>query len=813
MKKLKNIRFLLVLVFIFPFLSYGMAPSPAPGAPQMAGVPPMSPEELSKWQEEVTKEIDQFVNTLSPEEQAQFHKDVDELTKVMSQMSEEELVEFIGGMFPEEGAAPVPGAPMPAEEPIVCPLPAPAPEKFQPTAPAKSIEAAQKLIDDIIAHAEHFMRKAQIIPELPGKIEQWVEKNKIKEWNADISWEILKNKIELFIQQLHTLKELDPVSKTHRHLSDLVQNERLYNNLAHIRDTLVRYEAAVEAPAFGLGKVTSQSRAAIRSVLSKFVEAFYKMDVLEDIKKLLEKYEPRAKILREEEETSRKKAVEESKKERVGAPKRETKMPETGKRSTDYTGNDYGYPSYGYNPYYEPGYDQYYAPEQRGGYGAPSGNQAKPGEKGPGGAKGGTPGKTSGGAEAGQKPGGKDEAVKKKDETPLDAGSIRKLDKLEKLMQETAQALNQGQLPKISDHMFDKSPVDIETAINYLPAAKKKLKNLLDQIKSFKLNKEQKALAGEIKAIFKDNKAAFENINAQVQKIMAKLNDASADKQYAYFAREKDRASKDIVGQIQSPESLEAVMLLIQQIAKEIGVTLEAKTMKLPEEPKAPSMKEAANKKGATEESMVSEQQKKGKQQKEEKAKAAGQGQQPAAKRAAARVAPAQPAAPLEGFVLDRALRKIDQQLDTIDTQLTNLQDIQKHIADINQQASQAHATRITQVTEGVQKLTQDIQDVLQRIPDAQRKVIRAELHDVYVGHQPIFDEAIRQIQAIQALPVISPDKQIAYFGGQLTPAQEAALIDANQREAIRIIREDIPQPASLLDLAHALQALAKLLA
>lgn len=815
---MKKITLLLTLSLLaYPITS--LCEQAMPPAPGMMGMPQMTPEEMAKWQEEVTKEIDTFVNTLSPEEQAQFHKDVDELTKVMSQMSEEELVEFIGSMFPEEGAMPPMPVPAPMEETAVCPLPTPMQEKPQePVIPAKSIEAAIKLIDDITTYTERFLRKAQIIPELPGKIEQWVEKNKIKEWNADITWEILKNKIELFIHKLQMLKELDPKTKQHKHLSNLIQQENLYNNLSHVKDTLERWEPKVEAPSFGLGKVSSSSRQAIRAVLSNFVEAFYRLRVLDTINKLLEKYEPRAKTLYEEEETSRKKAVEESKKARIESPKRETKMPETGKRSGsgyDY-GTDYGYPSYGggYAPYYEPSFDQYYPAAQPAALGTPTakssgkptGGAGKEGSKEGGAPKAGAP---AGGGEAGAK--GKEEAAKKKEEKPIDPLLIRKLDKLDKAMQEAAEALTKGQLKTIYAHMFDSSPVDIDTAINYMPAAKKKLKNVLDQLKSFKLSQAAegtKELSKEIKDIFDKYKPVFEDFYAQVFAISPKVPTASADKQYAYFkGLQRDRAS--ITAQVPTPDSLEDIARIIQQIAQELKVTL--KTEMKPQAPKG-GLKEEASKK-ETEARAEPQAQKK---EKEEKNKAAAapraQQQQVVSKRAGARAA-APVAAPLEGIALQRMLQRIDQDFDALDAQLLNLDDMQKHMNNINEQASAQRVQAINTLTNHVERMNREIQELKARTIDAQRKTVQDALHDIYADHRQLLTDALRVIQAIQALPVISPDKHYAYLGGQLTPAQQLAVgQNPDLQESMKVLAQDIPHPASLQALADALRALEKLM-
>src|SRR5580692_6714771 len=88
--------------------AYGMmqAPGAMPLPNQPGLTPEMTEEELMQWQKEVDSEIDAFVKTLPQEQQDQFHKDVAELTDVMSKMSDDELVQFLGNVFPEEGMQP-----------------------------------------------------------------------------------------------------------------------------------------------------------------------------------------------------------------------------------------------------------------------------------------------------------------------------------------------------------------------------------------------------------------------------------------------------------------------------------------------------------------------------------------------------------------------------------------------------------------------------------------------------------------------------------------------------------------------------------
>ncbi|HLF67220.1 MAG TPA: hypothetical protein VI522_06335, partial [Gammaproteobacteria bacterium] len=92
-----------------------MQPAGMPGMP--ADPSQMTPEQIAEWERQLDQEIQAFVKTLPPEQQEQFHKDVEELTKVMEKMSEDELMEFVGSVLSENQT--------PATQPMPKPQPKP----------------------------------------------------------------------------------------------------------------------------------------------------------------------------------------------------------------------------------------------------------------------------------------------------------------------------------------------------------------------------------------------------------------------------------------------------------------------------------------------------------------------------------------------------------------------------------------------------------------------------------------------------------------------------------------------------------------
>lgn len=297
-------------------------------------------------------EIDKFVRTLPPEQQQQFYKDVEELTGIMEKMTPEELNDFVGNVFTDAGLIeqPAPVKPAPKPEPVKTK------EEVKPitkvtTAAAAPTEKAVNMINSIIKRTEEFLRKTQVIPEIQSKMNKWVVQKKLLDVAANLDWQTVETQIDELNVLLYHLKEKDPVTSEYKHIGNLIKDEALYNNLATLQVTLDAYVQAIEIPQFGLETVSKESRAAIREVLSQYLEAFYLLNIPAAIKKVKSLYEPRAKELLEQEKNSTEQAYKEAQKNRTLAPavrSQGTKAP--------YPTESYMQPSrsYDYTPSYTP---------------------------------------------------------------------------------------------------------------------------------------------------------------------------------------------------------------------------------------------------------------------------------------------------------------------------------------------------------------------------------------------------------------------------------------------------------------------------
>jgi len=323
----------ILLSFVLLLVSMSLVPlygaqvgAPRPAMPGMTGQPTGPAQKLSeddvKMLQEVEQEINKFVGSLPAEEQKKFWGEVDELTKVMSTMSEDELVKFMEGVLQEQEA--VAPAPRPTPAPTPTPMPAPTPSLpiiSEPVAqpeiisgPTVNLEKHQqtyKLIESIILMLNNFLTKTQAIPELSGKVTSWISEGKLQA-RPGATWHSMLGNIHELMAKLNAMKERDPISGTYKYLDELTRDESLINNLQRIKIVLTKYEPMIDISPFGTEKMNQQTRQAVRMVINTLIEASGVMGVSAALDRVMEKYEPRAKQIREHEEAAQRQALEAS---------------------------------------------------------------------------------------------------------------------------------------------------------------------------------------------------------------------------------------------------------------------------------------------------------------------------------------------------------------------------------------------------------------------------------------------------------------------------------------------------------------------
>lgn len=310
------------IFFTFLFITSWCAP--------LASQPPMAPQQMMMPSEDdlikMNQEIEAFRSSMTQEQRDEFDKQVEELSKVMENMSEKELEEFITTVFTNPDALEQP-QPLPAPTPT--PVAPPVVKETKPEEPlykpstvsAKTIEAAKALLLGTIGQIESFLRKANLIPDLYGQLQPWVPSAVLAN-KKELTWQELKQDIERLISSLKVILATDPATGHYYYLSSLVEHDALYQNLVNLNDALARNEPTIAITAFGLGDLTKESRKATGTLLSSFVQAIYTQQIISEIQKLFSAFEPQAKKVMEQEEAARKRAIEESKRTPMQAPMR-----------------------------------------------------------------------------------------------------------------------------------------------------------------------------------------------------------------------------------------------------------------------------------------------------------------------------------------------------------------------------------------------------------------------------------------------------------------------------------------------------------
>lgn len=505
-------------------------------------------EELAAMEQQLKEEFERAYASLSIEEK----KEVDAYMERISKMSDEELFEHIEEEFEKlqkeidhakkqdeqipPASTPTPQVPAPVDEKMV------EPERIIP--PCKETNNIVDLINTLIHHTNSFMLKASMIPDFNNIVHRFVAQKSAKgSLPKNMSWALLKEKIESFQYKLHVMLEKDPQNKQYRSINAFGDNTTLCNNLNRLRSTLEKYEARIEAPKFGLGEISITTKRAIDEVLEGYIEALFSLDIPQALDKVIQTYEPRAKKLSEQEEAARKKAFEESKKFPTSKPVTVVRTRESGRYSPvepSYPHHGGGYDHGDYNPYYPSNY-----PEYPGGHEPVNPNQKpKPNPK--------PKPKPSEKEE-------KEEIIKKKKEEAQKA-PIEILKEIDNNVTSVATTLSNPLLSNIYQHMKSAEPKNDTLAKISLPHAIKRTKNAITAIKTMKrrlqtMPKKNKAEAEqELRATVAPRGHLFDAFIKQVEQVKADKS-IEASKREAY------------------QKNLEELAKQLQQLKKEIGVS------------------------------------------------------------------------------------------------------------------------------------------------------------------------------------------------------------------------------------------------
>ncbi len=502
----------------------------------MSPSPEMPPAKAQQFQEEMAEFQNEF-ESLSPKEQDEFFKSMDDAVKKIEELSktpegkellnklekgtisDEELDKLINQLVEEETPKKEKVEEKKEKEPEI-------PKQILTTKHEKAIDA----INSFIAHTNAFIVKAATIPELPSKIKHWARKKNIT-LKSGQTWNSLKTDIERLVEQLNKLLERDPKTKEYYHIDELLKNETLHNNILKVQKNIAKIEPlAEEMPLLEVKKMKKDSKKAYQAILNEYHEALYILNITDALKKLFELFDPKAKKYREAEEKAAKEA------ERVGKPSTGPMHP----ISRPTPGPAYSPPSrYTPTPSYRA--PSSHLPSSSNGYAyAPREQIRKPT----------TPKKPT----PGVRPPKKKEAEEDKRGPGIIGADSRlqreidySLSKIEDQLKSAGQIIKDNNLSKHLDSSFiDNSPIDISLAVEVLPELNKTLniqKGLLGDLhqlhRKFKSTSMRKSLQKKLGDIYnkkkKDLTGFYDKLDDLQKDWDSKQGSVPADKKYAYF--------------------------------------------------------------------------------------------------------------------------------------------------------------------------------------------------------------------------------------------------------------------------------------
>ena len=504
------------------------------------GMPNMNMDDFEKELAEANRAIEEYVASLPAEEQALFNKQVEDMTKMFENMSEEEFEQFLGEMFSDEPMMMEPNPfdaiqDTPQEEVV---------EVVLSTDDKKKVETAIAILDDIIKQSNMFMVIVNSSSELPERINVWAQKSEIPHWQPEANWMSLKAEIETFIQKLYRAEEQDLTTKKYKYLFELIADEALYNNLIQLRTELKNIVPTIEIPEFGVQKLSSESKKALKNVLGKYTESFYLLDIPKALDTLFEKYAPEEEKIKAAEEAATKRAQEMSRMGRTPASR------------TDAGSEDMGY---GYDDYYGGGYDNYYGGGDYGygGYGNDYGYGSNYGSYGGGdyGSGGGGSGRSGGGSSgSGDYSGGSGGVAKDKEESEKEDKNKDKKNKkdafapnfeldtainnIKKDFEDIKAAMTETEdnptklsdLKKFAEHITNNDEKIDETLVSYiLPRViDKKIDNISTSLK--KIDKKQ-LNAQDLAHYQKESKKIFDEHTKQLTSFVDMINVFETEKE------------------------------------------------------------------------------------------------------------------------------------------------------------------------------------------------------------------------------------------------------------------------------------------
>lgn len=301
---------LLPLLSLTVLISNGAIPKGASSGPMDMFNPAMQ-FDPNMSEEEIFNQLMEGINAALPEDvRESFWQEVaqetERLERETAHMSPEEKDAYFENLIREAGMT-APIEPFtPAQEPTIPEVAIKEPQKptVQVKEFAETTEDLIKIINSIIKSIESFITKAASFADFDGKVTGWLQKGRITDWQ-NIRWFDFQHELHRFIAVLQRFKEKDP-KIGFKHLDELRKNELAVQNLKQLQKKLADYETSIIITPFEIANMSEQTKNTCIHVINALTDSIYRNKIMDELLKIIEKFDPAAKKLREDEEKATK---------------------------------------------------------------------------------------------------------------------------------------------------------------------------------------------------------------------------------------------------------------------------------------------------------------------------------------------------------------------------------------------------------------------------------------------------------------------------------------------------------------------------
>jgi hypothetical protein len=255
----------------------------------------LSEEEIVEMQRGFEADLNNYLSELSEEERTAFFEEMEEFERRLNEMPEEELNQFVESIFTEAGF-PIqkqPSTPPPAPEDP------PVKAKKKPVKKQKlsNTEEIAKITDELINQIEQLLRKIQSMPDSSSIIDPLIKVDIVPGIPEDFSWHMLKIEIEKLNSALYKLKMKDSKTKIHKHFATITENKELLEAFKKLNTDMKQQLPLITIPSFGMGKITQETKIALKTILHSCIQMIYGFDLLKKIDGIFKTYESEETVI------------------------------------------------------------------------------------------------------------------------------------------------------------------------------------------------------------------------------------------------------------------------------------------------------------------------------------------------------------------------------------------------------------------------------------------------------------------------------------------------------------------------------------